>query len=161
MPEPDSEPVRLMREYLAADYRASVDGREAVLRIGAAPPSWLAHEDLVFITAWNPRSIPRAEADNRAALAALRDALGGHARVHDAVGSDPDGAWHEPSLLAIGLALDLADREARRHDQNAIVVARAGAPARLRVYRDDWRSAVEAASLDTRFVEWVASPAPA
>lgn len=161
MPTDDSEPVRLLREYLDADYRARVDGREAVLRIGRAPPSWLGRDDLVLITAWNPRSIPRAEARNRAELAALRDALAPHARVHEAAGSGAGGNWQEPSLLAIGLPLDLADREARRHDQNAIVVARAGGTARLRLYRADWRAAVEAASLDTRFVEWVASPAPA
>lgn len=161
MPTYDSEPVRLMREYLDAEYRASVDGRDAVLRIGKPPPSWLRHEDLVFITAWNPRSIPRTETQNRAGLAALRDALAPHARVHEAAGSGAGGTWHEPSLLAIGLPFDIADREARRHDQNAIVVARAGGTACLRLYRTDWRAAVEAASLDTRFVEWVASPAPA
>ena len=157
----DSEPVRLMREYLDATYRATIDGRAVVLRIGTAPPDWLRQQDLVFITAWDPRSTPRGDAENRAALAALRAALEPHARVHDGFGADAGCTWHEPSLLAIGLPMGLADREAKRHDQNAIVVARAGDPTRLRVYRPDWRAAVEAASLDTRFVDWVASPAPA
>ena len=157
----DSEPVRLMREYLDATYRATVDGRAAVLRIGASPPDWLRHEDLVFITAWDPRSTPRGDAENRAALATLRAALEPHARVNDGFGADAGCTWHEPSLLAVGLPLELADREAQRHHQNAIVVVPAGGPARLRVYRPDWRAAVEAASLDTRFVDWVASPAPA
>ena len=104
---------------------------------------------------------PRDDAANRAALAALRSVLASHARVHEAVGADAGLTWHEPSLLAIGLPLDLADREARRHAQNAIVTVRAGEPARLRMYRPDWRAAVEAANLDMRFVDWVASPAPA
>src|SRR5688572_6791504 len=100
-----SEPVRLMREYLAAEYRATLDGREAILQVGARPPQWLQRDDLVFLTAWNPRSTPRGDAENRIALAALRTAIEPFARVHDALGTDARRTWHEPSLLAIGLPL--------------------------------------------------------
>ena len=115
----------------------------------------------MFLTAWDPGSIPRGDAENRSALAAMRAALERHARVYDGVGADAGLTWHEPSLLAVGLPLEVADAEARRRRQNAIVTARPGGPARLRIYRRDWRAAVEAASLDMRFVDWVASPAPA
>src|SRR5688572_2934081 len=139
MHAPSSDPVRLVREYLDADYRATVDGRAVLLRIGAPAPSWLRDVGLVFLTAWNPRSTPRPDAENRVALAALREALAQHAPVHDGVGADVQDTWQEPSLLAIGLPLDVADREARRHEQNAIVVARPGDAARLRIYRPVWR----------------------
>ena len=157
----DEDPVRLMRAYLEAEYRATIAGRPLVLAIGGHPPAW-CDDDLVVLTAWNPRSMPRADAENAAALESLRRALAPHAQVHEAIGCDAARtSWAEPSLLAIGLSLDIADREARRHDQNATVTARCRGRVRLRMYRTEWRDAVEAACLDTRFVDWVASPAPA
>lgn len=160
MKTPADDAIALLRAYLQAEYRA--DGG-IVLRVGdtVAPAAGLPPgTPVAFLTAWNPRSLARSERENTTALADLRAALEREgARVLEGEGADPGGSWREPSLLAIGIEPDAADEHARRYEQNAIVTARVGEPARLRVHRVEWRDGAEAGGLDTAFIDWVASRA--
>lgn len=161
MKTPAEDAIALLRAYLAAEYRA--DGGRMVLRVGepvASADGLPAAVPLAFLTAWNPRSLARSERENLTALADLQAALEREgARVLPGEGVAADGSWREPSLLAIGIEPAAADEHARRHEQNAIVTARVGEPARLRVHRLEWRDGADAAGLDTRFIDWVASRA--
>ncbi|HVF36265.1 MAG TPA: DUF3293 domain-containing protein [Candidatus Saccharimonadia bacterium] len=160
MKTPPEDSFALLRAYLGADYSAGDGARKWLLRIGQTPQGEAeADVALAFLTAWNPRSLARGERENTTAMADLRAALERDgARVLDGEGSCPEGTWSEPSFLALGLSPERADAHAARYEQNAIVTARAGEPARLRVYRVEWKEPVEAASIDTRFIDWVASP---
>lgn len=159
---PPEDSLALLRAYLGADYRAIDGTRNFLLRIGEpvrGDGGLPGDAPLAFLTAWNPRSLARSERENTTAMADLRAALERDgAQVVDGESAGPDGSWREPSLLAMGLEPDRADAHAARYEQNAIVTARAGAPARLRVYRTEWRDPVEASDVDTRFIDWVASP---
>lgn len=162
MKTPPEDALSLLRAYLAAEYRAAASGTPVTLRIGQAArvPGVADGAPLAFLTAWNPRSLARSESENRAALAELRAGLEREgARVLDGDGVAADGSWQEPSLLAIGLTPERADEWARTYEQNAIVTAVAGEPARLRVHRTEWRDGATSARLDTTFVDWVASGA--
>lgn len=161
MKTPPDDALALLRAYLAAEYRVDADPPFA-LRIGtpARIPGVPDGTPLAFVTAWNPRSLARSEGENVKALAELRAGLEREgARVLDGAGVAADGTWQERSLLALGLEPDRADEWARTYEQNALVTARAGEPARLRVHRTEWRDGAAAARLDTTFVDWVASGA--
>ena len=141
----------LIAAYQQAEY--VVHGR-CTLRIGRRSPALDALLDehgaasAAFVTAANPRSEKRSEAENRAALAALEASLAWP--FYRGEGRDPDGEWPaEPSLLVVGIARGEAEALGRALDQNAIVFAeRGGAPelvllAKLRLVLDtqvwlDW-----------------------
>jgi hypothetical protein len=87
----------------------------------------------VFITAWNPRSVPtddQTNAEAHAQLAAVLDGRGWTALPHAGFGEDPD--WRPEHGFFV---LDLPEAEALRiaveFEQNAVVVVRRGAPAQL------------------------------
>lgn len=86
-----------------------------------------------FLTAWNPESVPRTEAENQAdqtRLKARLEALG--LTWLSAEGRDPDGGWDaEPSLVALGLAFDQACDLADEFGQNAVLFAGADGTMRL------------------------------
>lgn len=146
---------RLLDEYLRAEYAFGHAGREHCVHVGEPMPplaGCAGHLPFALLTAWNPGSEPTPEAVNVAAQARLRtDLERAGIAVVDAIGRDAASTWAEPSLLALGLPPDAADRLARAYGQNAILAGRLGAPARLRVYRPEWRRG----GMDHPFVDWV------
>jgi hypothetical protein len=128
----------LVAAYRATDYVLFVeDGREITLNIGRASPEFdrvLERRGVttaVVVTAYNPRSIVLAEAENRArhgALTALLEAGGYDYALGE--GRDPTGHWKaELECVVFGIPVEAALEIARRFEQNAIVfVARGGLP---------------------------------
>lgn len=128
----------LTAAYRASGYRVRLPrGGWATIRIDQPLPEPL--QQLVgshawgFITAWNPRSQPRARQVNRMAQRQLLTAL----RALPATGAIRPGigvgnGWREPSLFAIGPGVETLDRLARFHEQHAYVHGRARETARLR-----------------------------
>ena len=91
--------------------------------------------EVAVVTACNPASHRTRPEDNRAASRALRrrlDALGlawMPARAH---GTGPHArSWDEPGFALIGRAAGAAVRLGQEFGQNAVLVARPGAPGRL------------------------------
>ena len=87
----------------------------------------------VFITAWNPRSIPTddtANAEAHARMSALLSDRGHTALPHAGFGEDP--AWRaEHGFFVLGLSEREALELAVEFEQNAVVVVQRGEPARL------------------------------
>ncbi len=85
------------------------------------------------ITAWNPRSEIRSDAENEAAQGRLIADLEGAGLAHfPAFGADPGEEWKgEASLLVLGATRTAVEELARRHGQNCIVWAEADALPRL------------------------------
>ncbi|MGE3291896.1 MAG: DUF3293 domain-containing protein [Geminicoccaceae bacterium] len=88
----------------------------------------------MFVTGWNPRSVPTAHALNLLAHRRLEREL--HARnvrflPHRGVGSDP--SWREEGVFALDLPVAEGLELALAFEQNAIVAVRIGEPARLLV----------------------------
>ncbi|MEQ8710237.1 MAG: DUF3293 domain-containing protein [Rhodospirillales bacterium] len=121
-------PAELLEAYAQTEFHVFSDP-PLVLRIGARNN---AMQDLfartgsssaAFVTAWNPYSEPRTEAENiRAQDQLMRE-------VHDAgyshvpgEGRDPSGLWPgEASLLISGISRPEAEALGQRYGQNAIV----------------------------------------
>lgn len=86
-----------------------------------------------FITAWNPRSVPTPDAENRRAgarLAADLAARGYQTLPHR--GEGDESSWPpEEGLFVLGLHRPDAVAVAARYRQNAVVVIEIGAPAAL------------------------------
>lgn len=124
--------------YRATAYHVATPAGDVVLRIGEAclwvREALLAHADhaagAMFITAWNPYSVVCDEAVNVAANARLESALCAQGlTVWSGVGVSADGAWREPSILAMPVTRAEAEAWCRATDQNAVVfVARDGVP---------------------------------
>ena len=88
-----------------------------------------------FITAWNPRSRPRGEAENLAAQRELLASLQDHderVALYPAIGIGVEG-WHEPSLFVVGPTCPTLDIMAARFGQAAYVYGVGHDPARLRL----------------------------
>ncbi len=129
----------LLDAYLAARYRIDPDGACLALRVGTPAPAALASvlpaASYTLVTAWNPRSLPREQADNHAADAALHTGLLAHGmQCLRTCACDGNGRWREPGWLVAGLHAPGADALARRLGQAAILHWQAGAPVRLRMY---------------------------
>ena len=94
-------------------------------------------QSAAFITAWNPYSIPKSDAENHQAQRRLigdLDALG--ARVIPGCGRDATGEWPpEDSVLALGFNLEDSMDFGRRFGQNAIVFIEANKEPRLILLR--------------------------
>ena len=128
-----SVPEELKQAYENADYAVFFEP-ELVLRIGEPSERldrlMLAAEvaTAAFITACNPRSEQRADAENRAAAEALEGLVtaAGYPR-HRGEGRDPDGLHPpEPSLLILGILRANAEALGRLFGQNAIVFVERG-----------------------------------
>ncbi|TWI03680.1 uncharacterized protein DUF3293 [Luteimonas cucumeris] len=139
MHERENERITLLlRAYLAADYRWQHDGDWHDLRIGLpAPGPELAYLDartFALLSAWDPQSVPRAEAVNRHADQELHDALLASGRAFvPAFSSAPDRSWREPSWLVMDLALADLDALGRRFGQLGMLVWQRSQPVRLRM----------------------------
>jgi Protein of unknown function (DUF3293) len=126
----------LLAAYRRTEYEA---GGGAVARIGRRSPAVdalllrLGAREGAFVTAWNPWSKPMPAGWNARMMARLRDAA---RQLPFAEGEGRGRGWSERHLL---VAADprRASVLARRFRQNAIVVARADAPARLVLLRRD------------------------
>ncbi|HVT53592.1 MAG TPA: DUF3293 domain-containing protein [Dongiaceae bacterium] len=124
----------LIEAYRATDYVLFAAEGDITVNIGrrsAAFDAVLARrgvETAVIVTAYNPRSIVLAEAENRARhaeLVALIEARGyGYALGE---GRDPTGHWKaELECVVFGIAAEAGIDLARAFDQNAIVFIRRG-----------------------------------
>ncbi len=121
--------VALVAAYRTTDYRVDLEGGTFTLRVGEYSPELarlLATTTLSsagFITAYNPYSIARNDAENRAAHASLRDSCAAMGlRIIDGVGVGRTGDWPgEASLLVLGLDLAAAQRLGEDFGQNAII----------------------------------------
>lgn len=115
------------------------DGGEAQLKLGRASQSLadiMAARGVAtacFITAWNPRSEPRTEAENQADQTRLKARLESKGLTWLAAeGRDPDGGWDaEPSLVALGLTFDEACALGDEFGQNAVLFSGADGAMRL------------------------------
>jgi uncharacterized protein DUF3293 len=120
---------RLLAAYRGTDYEAA----GAVARIGRRDAETdallkrLGAREGAYVTAWNPWSRRMPPGWNARMMARLREAA---RRLPSAEGEGRGRGWSERHLL---LAADgrRAAALARRFRQNAMVVARVGAPARL------------------------------
>lgn len=86
----------------------------------------------VFITGWNPRSVPTERGLNEAAHRRLKGALlarGVRFLPHRGVGADQ--SWSEEGMFALDLPVAEALEIASLFQQNAIVAVRVGEPAQL------------------------------
>ena len=121
-------PLETIAAYRAAHYRV-VDQVPFVLETGR-PNQDLRRlykkydlHSAAVLTAWNPFSQPTSEADNRTAQARLECDLSQKSiPVIAGVGENLGGEWPgEPSVLALGLALEAARSLDVQYKQNAIV----------------------------------------
>jgi len=135
---PDRRPETPLSAWLGTRYRAWLPAGELALAIGAPFPTGAgvpSGQSFALITAWNPGARRRDRFRNEVDQRRLRRRLSRlAASVHEASGASPDGRWHEPGLLALGLPLRHADRLARDFGQRAILCGASGAAVRLRVY---------------------------
>jgi len=140
---PSAISADLVASYRAADYQAGSGPAAVTLRIDQYSESLAqllaasGRQCAAFITACNPGSQPQSPETNRAAHALLREELSRHTdQIIEGTGSDPSGAWPpEPSLLALGVKLDVAEALGRQFRQNAVVWAGADAISRLILLR--------------------------
>lgn len=128
----------LARAYREADYRWELGGDWHDLQIGLpAPGLEMTHPDagsFGFLSAWNPWSVERQPAENRAADHALHEALQETGKpFHAAFASAPNRSWREPSWLVMGLTLDSFDALVRRFGQLGSLWWRPGEPVRMRM----------------------------
>jgi hypothetical protein len=86
------------------------------------------HPPVVVVTAWDPDSVPRPRADNRAAHARLVTELDRTGLVHwPATGRDPDGGHVEEGVAVTGLDEAAGVSLGRRYGQAAVYVWTPGA----------------------------------
>jgi hypothetical protein len=129
--------TELVHAYVAAEYSATVEGRDFALRVGTPAAglesAWPASR-YAFITAWNPASSPQPEPANRAADVRLRAHLDrlGVARV-PASAQASDGDWLEPGWLVADLPVAELDALARELGQAGTLCWARGEPVRLRM----------------------------
>lgn len=128
----------LYRAYLEAIYRWGQRGLWRTIHIGEpAPEIEAAFPDACrfgMLSAWNPLSIPRPEAENRAQDERLHAAIedGGWQALHG-FASAPDRNWREPNWIAIDIVEDALDALARRFGQLGTLHWHRGQAVRLRM----------------------------
>ena len=129
----------LIAAYHATNYRVDEPGKPFVLSIDT-PSSTLSDlhrrygvSTSAFITAWNPFSQPRSDAENALADALLVAAVAEADFVAvPGFGEDPSGKWPgERSLLVLGIDKSAAVDLARGFKQHAFLFAEADAIPRL------------------------------
>jgi len=132
------------REQLEAAYRRTVYEVQApdglmLLRIDEHCPhlqnvhAELGVSESVFLTAWNPHSVPQCAPRNAVAQARLDQRLAAlDLTIWTGWGRDPEGKWPaEQSLFIAGLDRDMAARLAAEFEQHAFVHAALDAVPRL------------------------------
>ena len=159
IPQTGSQDTRvrsLLRAYLAAEYRWQRDGDWHDITIGLPAPGLdLAYpqaQSFGLISAWNPLSVERSEAENRQADQVLCDVLdaSGHPYL-PAFSAARNRSWREPGWLVMDMDAAAYDALSRRFDQLGALWWRLGAPVRLRM---DARRPPELDD-DDRFVDWL------
>lgn len=140
MPTCDSTRIaELADAYLSAEYRWQLDGGWHWLRVGSPAP----HVDATFpettrfglLSAWDPHSVPRSEAENRRADEALRHHLASSPYAfRPAFSSAPDRTWREPGWLVAGIPVEPLDDLSHRFGQLGTLFWRRGQPVRLRMH---------------------------
>jgi hypothetical protein len=133
---------RLLSAYSETEYRV-VGSLSFVLRIGyTSEPLARAHAEQqvtcsAYITACNPHSASRSDADNHRRQQALAAELTRRGLVFlPGVGQHPTNGWPgEASYLVFGLSLEEAMALGREWEQNAIVWAGADAIPQLVLLR--------------------------
>lgn len=130
--------AELLHAYLDADYRWELDGAWHRLRIGAVAPdidaAFPEATRFGLLSAWDPHSVVRGDAENREADAALHYQLStGPYPYRAAFSSAHDRTWREPSWLVIGMPVEALDALARRFGQLGTLGWRRAEPVRLRM----------------------------
>jgi len=138
-PRPSTRVAALVQAYLDADYRWELDGRWHPLSIGGhareLEATFPQARSFGLLSAWNPHSVERPEAENREADEALNTALQDSGLPYRAAFSSArNRSWREPSWIVMDMPVADFDALALRFRQLATVHAVAGEPARLRVY---------------------------
>jgi hypothetical protein len=129
-----SIPRQTIEAYLTTDYSIWGD-RRLVLRVGqrnddiAVLYQKYDVSSAAVLTAWNPYSEPRSDAENKAAQDELISEINRLGLRHEpGHGADSAGKWPpEPSRLVLGLDLDTATWLGRQFRQNGIVWVSANA----------------------------------
>ncbi|HEY2889324.1 MAG TPA: DUF3293 domain-containing protein [Dongiaceae bacterium] len=127
-------PASLISAYKATDYRV-LEPVAFTMKIGRRSHEL---EDLyrrtgartaTVITAWNPRSEKKTDAENAAAQASLIADLEAAGLAHlPALGADPKGEWKgEVSLLVLDATKEAVEALGRNYGQNCIVWVEADA----------------------------------
>jgi hypothetical protein len=131
--------AQLEAAYRRTDYEVQTPDGPMLLRIDEhCPRLQIVHAELgvnesVFLTAWNPHSVPQCAPRNAVAQARLDQRLAAlKLTVWPGWGRDPQGKWPaEQSLFIAGLDRDTAAGLAREFEQHAFVHAAADAVPRL------------------------------
>ena len=148
----------LVALYRQTRYEVTLpDANVATLRVGEPVPPAVtrligAARFAVYLTACNPYSASLTVAHNQSRFVRLCErlcALG--ARWLEGIASSAEKTWSEPSVLVSGVPTAVCDALAFEFEQNASVGVDASGRARLRVYRHDWRAALDAAS----DIDWI------
>ena len=132
-------PTSLVKSYRATTYVASTPAGELRLRVGEVDARFdkLLEETGVacwaFVSAANPRSVRLDDAENTERHVTLRAAVRAAGwRCFEGSGVGDDAEWPaEASLLVLGMSEAEAAALGRRFGQHAVLVGKAGRPARL------------------------------
>ncbi len=128
--EPTVISPELLAIYRGSDYRVTDEGgREFVMHVDQPSPTLGAlmarygARSAVFVSAYNPASEPRTEAENRAAQARLeQEVVAQGCRIFQGVGEDPDGGCPgEPCLLVFDWPREKVLALGRAYGQNALL----------------------------------------
>ena len=154
-PSAEAHIAALVEAYLAADYRWELDGRWHPLPVGKRATdletAFPQATSFGLLSAWNPHSVERPEAENRSADEALAAALDASGLPHRAAFSSArNRTWREPSWIVLDMPVAAFDALALRFRQLATVHGERGRAVRLRVYR-----APPAGAGDLGLVDWV------
>jgi hypothetical protein len=131
--------AQLEAAYRRTHYEVQTPAGPLQLRIDEHCPRLEAvHAELgvresVFLTAWNPHSVPQCAPRNAVAQARLDQQLAALGlTIWPGWGRDPEGKWPaEQSLFVAGLAREAAVQLAAQFEQHAFVHAAADAVPRL------------------------------
>lgn len=145
----------LVQAYLDADYRWEMAGQWHPLPIGHVARELEATfpqaRSFGLLSAWNPYSVERPEAENRAEDERLSAALAASGRIHRAAFSSArNRTWREPSWIVLDMPVAEFDALALRFRQLATVHGARGEPVRLRVYHP-----ALALPRDAGMVDWI------
>jgi len=133
-----SIPASLIRAYEETDYRV-LEPEPFTMKIGIRSQDLAklygrtGAKTAACITAWNPRSEKKSDAENEAAQARLiADLHAAGLRHLPAIGADPKDKWKgEVSLLVLDAARGTVEDLGRKYGQDCIVWAEADALPKL------------------------------